>query len=130
MGRAEDEAPGRTLSAIVSGNMIAFFFCLPWALPIGTSRAQDWVLILYLGVFQIGLAYVFLASALRHVPALEASLLLLTEPVLNPLWAWWVHGETPGPWSFGGSAVIFAATVAKIWIDAAGGARASSSPPG
>ena len=46
-------------------------------------------------MFQIGLAYGCLIEGLRGVPALEASLLLLLEPVLNPVWAWMVHGERP-----------------------------------
>ena len=51
----------------------------------------------YLGVFQIGLAYLLLSTGIRHLPALEASVLLLAEPALNPVWAWLVHGETPAP---------------------------------
>jgi DME family drug/metabolite transporter len=51
--------------------------------------------------------------AIRHVSALEASLLLLVEPVLNPLWAWWIHGERPGAWALVGGGIILAATVWK-----------------
>ena len=43
-----------------------------------------------------------------RVRAFEASLLLLLEPVLNPIWAWMVHGERPGVWSIAGAAVILA----------------------
>ena len=52
--------------------------------------------LVYLGMFQIGLAYVFFTRAIRQVSALEASLLLLIEPVLNPIWTWLMHGESPG----------------------------------
>ena len=67
----------------------------------------------YLGVIQIGLAYVCLSAAMRHLPALEIALLLLLEPVLNPLWTWVVRGEEPGGWALAGGAVIVAATAAK-----------------
>src|SRR5256886_12485023 len=40
-----------------------------------------------------------------RVPALEASLFLLVEPVLSPVWAWLAHGETPGPLAAIGGAV-------------------------
>jgi len=53
---------------------------------------------LYLGTCQLGVAYVFFSRAVPQVRAIEVSLLLLLEPVLNPLWAWLVHGETPGPY--------------------------------
>jgi drug/metabolite transporter (DMT)-like permease len=50
------------------------------------------------------------------VGAFEASLLLLGEPVLNPLWAWLVHGERPRSWSLAGGAIIVGATLVKaLW---------------
>lgn len=42
-----------------------------------------------------------------------AALLLLIEPVLNPVWAWLVQGERPGAWTFAGGAVILGATAWK-----------------
>ena len=82
---------------------------------------MDWLMLGYLGAFQIALAYVFLIRGLKHVPALEASLLLLLEPVLNPVWAWMVHGERPGPWSIAGGLLILMATLAKSAWDARSG---------
>ena len=101
-------------AAIVCGNVIAFAVCLPLALsaPAG-GRLSDWLMIVYLGSVQIGAAYTLLNRAVQRVPALEAALLLLLEPVLNPLWAWVVHGERPGIWSLAGGVVILGATVAK-----------------
>jgi drug/metabolite transporter (DMT)-like permease len=85
------------------------------ALPVLQSRPADWLIVGYLGVFQIGLAYVWLTIGVRRVPALEASLLLLLEPVLNAVWAWLVHGERPGPWSLAGCLVILLATSARAF---------------
>ena len=118
-GRPKHGAPddghvvGAAGAAIVTGNVIAFLACMPLMLPLGMHPARDWLLLVYLGVFQIGLAYALLASAIRWVPALEASLLLLVEPILNPLWAWWTQGERPGAWAIAGSVVILAATAAR-----------------
>lgn len=110
MGRSE--APGRPTAgaAVVAGNLIAFVACLPMALPVAASRPADWVAIAFLGVFQIAFAYLALTAGIRKVRALDASLLLLLEPVLNPVWAWLAHGETPGPWSLVGGAVVLVAT--------------------
>lgn len=109
-GGGKDDAAG---GAVIAGNLIAFLFCLPFALPVSGAGAIDWTIILYLGVFQIGLAYVCMTFAVRRLPALEASLLLLLEPVLNSIWAWLIHGERPGPWSLAGCAVILAATLLR-----------------
>jgi drug/metabolite transporter (DMT)-like permease len=69
-------------------------------------------------VFQIGVAYIFLSSAVRRLPALETSLLLLVEPVLNPVWTWLFRGENPGWWTAAGGAVIVAGTAIRIVRDA------------
>jgi drug/metabolite transporter (DMT)-like permease len=50
-----------------------------------------------------------------HVPAFEASAVLLAEPALNPLWSFLVHGERPGAWAIGGGALILGATLANAW---------------
>lgn len=100
------------------GNVFAALACLPMALPAAPARPTDWLFVICLGVFQIALAYFFLLRGIAKVPAFEASLLLLLEPVLNPVWAWMVHGERPGNWSLAGGAVILLATLVKGWIDA------------
>ena len=96
---------------------------LPLALPVTHARPADWLLLAYLGVFQIGVAYALLLSALRHVAALEASLLLFVEPVLSPIWAWLFHGERPGGWTLAGGAVILATTAVRGWLERAGPLR-------
>lgn len=110
------------IAAVTAGNVIASLVALPMALPLPGGRPVDWTLVAYLGVFQIGLAYVFLTRGIRGVPALEASLLLLLEPVMNVFWAWLVHGEWPGPWSAAGCAIVLAATSFR--------ALAAARPPG
>jgi DME family drug/metabolite transporter len=110
LGRDARARRDQSVSAVVCGNLLACLAALPLALPVVDSRPADWLLVTFLGVFQIGVAYAFLTRGVRRVPALEVSLLLLLEPVLNPIWALLVHGERPGPWAAGGGAIIIAAT--------------------
>ena len=110
------EGEGSSLPTVVAGNAIAFLVCLPFALPARVAPL-DVAVIGYLGVFQIGAAYLLLANGLRHVAALEASTLLLLEPALNPFWSWIVHGENPGAWSLAGGALILGATLVKTAVD-------------
>jgi drug/metabolite transporter (DMT)-like permease len=102
---------------VVSGNLTAFLISLPLALPVSGHSISDWSLIVYLGAFQIALAYVLVTSAIKHIPALEASVILLIEPVFNPIWAWVVQGEVPGAWALLGGAIILGATTAKSWAE-------------
>jgi len=103
------------MAPVVAGNLLVFAVCLPMALPVARFAAVDVAAISYLGVVQIGLAYVCMTRAMREVPALEASLLMLVEPVLNPVWAWLVHGERPSEWALAGGALILAATAMNTW---------------
>ncbi len=103
------------IATVAAGNAIAFLACLPLALPVQNAGWRDLAVLAYLGMFQIGLAYVAVTRGLRHVPAFEASALLLVEPALNPVWAWLVQGEQPGAWAVAGGALIIGATLAKTW---------------
>jgi drug/metabolite transporter (DMT)-like permease len=111
------EGRGTPIAAVTSGNVTAFLATLPMALPFGTHSLVDWSVVVYLGVFQIALAYVLVTSAIGQIPALEASVILLIEPALNPVWAWLVQGEVPGLWAIAGGAIILAATTAKSWTE-------------
>jgi DME family drug/metabolite transporter len=117
--RRDPKAGGSAAAAAaISGNVIACLVCLPLALPATQLTAVDLGVVGYLGVFQVGLAYILLTRAIRHVPAVEASLLLLAEPAFSPLWAWLVHHESPGFWPLLGGGVIVGASTWKTWRDA------------
>ena len=110
MSRSSVTGEASATSALAVGNLIGFAICAPATFPLGPTSAVDWALVGYLGVLQIGLAYVLLVAALQRLPALEVSLLILIEPVLNPIWAWWAHGERPGTLTLIGGALIVLVT--------------------
>lgn len=116
LGRSASGSPAG--AAVVAGNVIACAVALPFALPLSGGQPIDWAVIAYLGLFQIGLAYVFMMRGVRGVPAFEVSLLLLLEPVLNVVWTWLVLGERPAPWSAFGCAIILTATLARALVGA------------
>ena len=119
LGRREGAAAAA--GATVAGNLIAFVVCLPFAVgPVTDSVGSDWIWIVYLGVIQIGVAYVFITKAVPHLRALEVSLLLFVEPALNPVWAWMAHGETVGALSIVGGLTILGMTAIRSWQDTRG----------
>ena len=79
------------------GNVIACAVALPMALPLGPHSGTDWAILVYLGVVQIGLAYADFRAMVR-LTALEASVLLLLEPVLNPCGPGWRTARCPDRW--------------------------------
>jgi len=100
---------------VLMGNLLAAVCTLPMALPVAAWRWQDAAVILWLGMFQIALAYFCLTRGVRSVPAFEATTLLLLEPTLNPVWTWLVHGERPAALSLVGGAVILSSTLLNSW---------------
>jgi drug/metabolite transporter, DME family len=101
-----------SLTAVLFGNALCALLCSPWmvsGLPL--IGARDWVVLVLLGSFQIGVAYVFFSRGLRSVTALRAILLGLVEPMLNPLWVWLGNGERPSNWTLAGGAVIIVSLV-------------------
>jgi len=112
--------PGtNNLSVVATGNLTAFALAAPFAFPIASIGATDIAALVYLGVFQIGLAYVCLTRGVRQVPAFETSALILLEPAMNPVWTYFLHGEAPGPLSLGAGAIIIGATLAHTWASRA-----------
>ncbi|MGP8244807.1 MAG: DMT family transporter [Bryobacteraceae bacterium] len=103
------------MPAVALGNVLACLAALPLAVPMRSISAADAAVALYLGVVQIGVAYWCVTRAVRHVTALEANLLLLLEPALNPIWVWLVQGERPSRWALSGGAIILLATLANTW---------------
>jgi len=104
-----------TGAAAISGNLLACAVAAPFAFPLPAMPTADVAGIVYLGVFQISGAYLLLSSGIRHVPAAKASLLLLVEPALSPVWAWLVHGEAPGLWPIIGGVLIIGAATMATW---------------
>lgn len=99
------------LETVILGNLLAALMGMPFMFH-SMPEASSWVALGLAGAVQIGLAFVFYIKAIRHVSALEASLIPAIEPLLNPLWVWLLIHEMPGSWALvGGSIVLIAVTV-------------------
>ena len=72
------------------------------------NNMNDLLMVGFLGVVQIGIAYSLFTFGLSHVRALDALLLSMLEPVLNPIWVYLGLGETPTKYAIIGGAIILA----------------------
>src|SRR5579862_7062194 len=122
LGRRQGAGNAAT-STVVLGNLLAFLVTLPKALPAPHADWRNLAVLFYLGIFQIGLAYLFVTRAIRHVPAFEATTVLLLEPALNPVWVWFLQGERPAATSIAGGALILSATVFNAWVASGAGSQ-------
>ncbi len=77
--------------------------------------AGDFARISYLGVVQIGFAYLLFTLAMaRGVRSLDAGIIGYVEPVLNPIWVFLFIGERPSGWAIIGGAIIIASVIAHM----------------
>jgi drug/metabolite transporter, DME family len=72
------------------------------------NTPSDLLMVAFLGVVQIGIAYSLFTFGLSHVRALDALLLSMLEPVLNPIWVFFGIRETPSVFAIVGGAIILA----------------------
>ncbi|MDX2128798.1 MAG: DMT family transporter [Chloroherpetonaceae bacterium] len=69
----------------------------------------DSIMVLALGVFQIGIPYLLFSKGIKTVKALDASLIGMLEPVLNPILVILFVGEKPSINAIIGGAIILIA---------------------
>lgn len=120
-GLARDPVAGfeRTIGSIIVANLALAVGLLPFfGFTEGLPAPRDLGIATYMGVLQLGLSFILITLGLRRVSALEGALILLIEPVVNPLWVWLVHAEAPGPWSLAGGALILLGTGSRIVVNA------------
>jgi drug/metabolite transporter, DME family len=105
-------------SSVIYGNLLLVIFTAPAGIAaLEHMTIRDTGSVLYLGVFQIGVAYtLFTLGMARGVRSLDAAIVGYIEPVLNPLWVFIFLGERPSRWALIGGAMIIAAVASHtIW---------------
>jgi drug/metabolite transporter (DMT)-like permease len=110
----------RAASAIY-GNLIVVVICAPaffGALKRGISP-QDYARLAYLGIVQIGFAYLLFTLAMaRGLRSLDAGIIGYVEPVLNPIWVFLFLGERPSGWAIIGGTIIIASVMIHMLLEA------------
>ncbi len=100
--------------SVFYGNIIIVLLMIPLVLnnPPAQMSSNDILAILFLGIFQIGIAYVLFTKGIAGgVRSLDASIVGFVEPLLNPIWVFLILGERPNQWAILGGAIIIAAIV-------------------
>ena len=102
------------LPAILFASLFATLFALTGMLWDGDSLIlipKDLSLSISLGVFQVGLGFMLYTAGSRHLPAVELTLLSLTEVIVGPILAWLGADEVPSTTTLAGGALILLAIV-------------------
>lgn len=114
-----------TDQALLLGFFINAVVGAPFVISGATAEPLALGAALFLGVVQVGLAYIFFSMGIKRTPALLACLITAMEPVLNPVWVL-LAGlagllpavEAPGRYAIAGGAVIVLTVVGyNIWVE-------------
>ncbi len=104
---------GSAVESIILGNLFAFVIGLPFIATAPAMPTRGWILLLLLGVVQLGLSYRLYSQAIRHVSALEAVLIPVVEPIFNPVWVLLFVGERPGWLALAGGVIVLGAVTLR-----------------
>lgn len=95
--------------SVFYGNILVVLAMTPVlaASPPDSIGASDIAAVIFLGVFQIGVAYTLFTSGLAAgVRSMDASIIGFIEPLFNPVWVFLFLGEKPSPFAVAGGGVI------------------------
>ena len=114
-------------NALFMGFLLNTIIGLPFAFTEVTADIAAWVAVIFLGVIQVGFAYIFFSKGIKKTPALLACLISTIEPILNPIWVMLAgilgllpELEVPGFFALIGGIIIVLTVVGyNIWVERA-----------
>ncbi len=118
---------GTGAEAVVTyGNVLAALVLFPFVRTQLAVPAKEGVVLVFLGVVQIGVAYALFVRGLKHVTATEAALIGMLEPISNPVWVFLFLGERPSAFSMLGAVIVLSAIA---WRTLTSGPAVATPPP-
>jgi drug/metabolite transporter (DMT)-like permease len=109
MRMQKEESP---IESVLLGNILTAIIAVPFMFSSAPST-DGIITLLIMGVVQLGIPYILYSKAIKHVTALEAILIPVIEPILNPMWVFLLLGEVPGPWAILGGAIVISAVTLR-----------------
>jgi drug/metabolite transporter (DMT)-like permease len=105
------------LSAVANlgGALVLSFWIIVSGGSIPLPGATTLLALIAFGVLQMAIPYALFARGLREIGAVEAGLLALVEPLVNPLWVALAHGEVPARATVFGGLFLLAGLICRFW---------------
>jgi drug/metabolite transporter (DMT)-like permease len=116
--RAQDTSERKgALETVILANLIMAAIAMPFILSDWKNLppANDWWLLIALGIFPWGLPDVLYVTAIEHVAIFRALILGLSDPVLTAVWPTIFLNDYPTPLAIAGSLIIVWAIVYQAY---------------
>ena len=97
----------------IMNQLAAGLLALPWALSTPWPQGIQWIILFIFGAIQVALPYWLMSYAMKSVPAHEAALITLLDPLLAPVWVYFILGTIPSTTTWLGGTVFFIALVIR-----------------
>lgn len=75
------------------------------------------IAVFFLGVVASGIATVLMAKSAPHLASVEVSMLLMLDPILNPVWVALAIGEIPGSLALIGMVIVIGCVIINILVE-------------
>lgn len=75
------------------------------------------IAVFFLGVVASGIATVLMAKSAPHLASVEVSMLLMLDPILNPVWVALAVGEIPGILALIGMVIVIGCVIINILVE-------------
>ncbi|MCS7174776.1 DMT family transporter [Pseudothermotoga sp.] len=112
MRKQKDASP---IDSTLLGNILTALVGLPFIFS-QSFEFQNVLGIVLLGTVQLGLSYILYSIAIKYVEALEAILIPIIEPILNPIWVFLAFGEKPGSWALLGGIIVLSSVTLRYSV--------------
>jgi len=98
-----------TINNIIMGNILVAFFCFPFIYNKLSISTTDTLILLYMGIIQIGISYIIFNEGIKYVSATESMIIAMLEAIFNPIWVFLGVGEKPSVFAVAGGVIILTA---------------------
>lgn len=105
------DAQGDAASSYFFGQVIGAVLGLPFLFAEHDFSAVPVLCALALGIFQLGISYLFMAKGIESTAPVTANLITAIEPILTPVWVALFYGETLSASAFWGALLVIAGIV-------------------
>lgn len=105
----DKDYPISDMSIVGLNNLFMCFIIvvlMPLNLDFSGLSLYGWLGLIFLGVFQTGIAYLFFSKGVRLISPMKASIVSLLEPILNPIFVFFFVGELPSQLALIGFGII------------------------
>ena len=110
------EKSARPIDSVLLGNLITFLLCIPFYFHGVTTQLKPWLLISFLGLVQLGIAYILFSIAIKYISAIDAIIFPVIEPIFSPVLAYLFIGEHMSSLSIVGGLIILFGVAGRALI--------------